>query len=265
MACISNAVSTHLTTHHPQLDQPDLITGNFEFLGRSVIGPADISITVLKTGRQFSTIRAQLLQGKTKSGQPAIAIEAHLTQGNLSKEAQNGLLSLPTRPIYVQGLPRRENSRISVDPWAERRPAAHKIEMWVQQDVDGNDVRPSLGPSVREQWARWRGSNGDGAGFDNVALSFLADTFRPVPEQYGLVGNWYPTVNARLDVKKKEPAGGWQWVFMSVEMKMVRNGRFDYEVLIFDEGEELIAVSHHTGLVVGAERNSKVKGTESKI
>lgn len=264
MACLANAVSQHFTTKLSSIDQPDMITSNYEFLGRSVVGPADILITVLKKGRQFSTVRAQLLQG-VKDGQPAIAVEALITQGNLKKEAQNGLLSLDTSWKLPPGSLRREDAKIANDPLAARRPAAHKIEMHIAANADKNHARPEVGPSIREQWITFRQAAGDGRGFNNTSLAYLADAIRPLPEQYGLKGNWYPTVNARVEVKKAEPEGGWKWLFVRAEMKMVRFGRFDYDIIICDEGGDIVALSHHTNLIVGAERNSKVKGSDSKI
>lgn len=58
-----------------------------------------------------------------------------------------------------------------------------------------------------------------------------------------------------LEIKKALPAEGMEWLFSRVGSKEIRNGRMDLEVTILDESGEIVALSTHVALIVGAERN----------
>ena len=145
--------------------------------------------------------------------------------------------------------------------WIPRRPAALKTELLLPKGSDSLGAHPTLGPSVREQWVRWKPDVG--SRFDVGSLAYLADAFRPLGEAYGMVGNWYPTMSYGMEVKRRFDGEGWEWLFLRIEMHEVRNGRFDLEVLIADEEGQLVAISRHTALIVGSERN--YKGRAEKI
>ena len=104
-------------------------------------------------------------------------------------------------------------------------------------------------------------------------MGFVADMFSQVVESFihgsdpyhvtdaftgekkPLARFWYPTVVLNLDVKKALPEEGVEWLFARSRSKMIKNGRFDIEVAIFDQWGELVALSHHVTLVLGTERN----------
>ena len=74
---------------------------------------------------------------------------------------------------------------------------------------------------------------------------------------------WYPTLVLNLDLKKALPEEGVDWLFVRVGTKQIKKGRFDLEAIICDEAGELIALSHHSCLILGADRN--IRRTPSKI
>lgn len=74
---------------------------------------------------------------------------------------------------------------------------------------------------------------------------------------------WYPTLVLNLDIKKPFPENGVKWLWVRVSAKQIKNGRFDLDVVIRDEGGEIVALSNHSCLVLGADRNTK--RSESKI
>ena len=81
---------------------------------------------------------------------------------------------------------------------------------------------------------------------------------------------WYPTLLLNLEIKKVLPPEGVEWLFVRVRAKQIKNGRMDLEVVILDEVGDIVALSQHVTLVVGAERNvaerRKIAGSgESKI
>ena len=61
---------------------------------------------------------------------------------------------------------------------------------------------------------------------------------------------WYPTLTLSLEIKKLLPAGGCRWLFMRAQVKEVRNGRMDAEIMILDQGMSLVALSHQICFVV---------------
>lgn len=67
--------------------------------------------------------------------------------------------------------------------------------------------------------------------------------------------NWYPTILLNMEVKKALPEEGVEWLFVRVRAKKIENGRLDLEVVVLDEGGDLVAVSNHVCLILGAERN----------
>jgi hypothetical protein len=100
---------------------------------------------------------------------------------------------------------------------------------------------------------------GVGKFFGVTSLPYLADDFHQLPEAYGLVGNWYPTLSYGMEVKKAPPAGKevWEWLFLRIWMHEVRSGRFDLQVLIADEDGEVVAICRHTALIVGGGEGSQ--------
>lgn len=127
-------------------------------------------------------------------------------------------------------------------------------------------------PTIQDYWTRLP----NGERFTQESLGFLADSgppllieaFRPsgpgepIPEggfPFETVF-WYPTLTMTLDFRRKLPEEGVEWVMMRVVGKEVRNGRYDAEVLIFDERGEFLASSNNVAMVVDIKRNYGGKG-----
>ena len=265
MSLVARTVQLYFQTQESRLNQPDLITFHIEFLSRTAPGPTSISITPLKLGRQFSTVRVQLLQQDKIYSEPRRCLEALVTQGNLAREAQSRGLSLPTRPLSDKfSVPKKEDCKEWIVPveWPRSRPAGCKVTIFLPPGNGSFGASPTYGPSVKEEWVRW--APGIGKVFDVTSLPYLADCFGPLLEGYGVTGNWYPTLSYGMEVKRGPPEGkeGWECLFLRVEMHEVRNGRFDLEVWILDEEGQVVAISRHTALVVGSERNYKGRTVE---
>lgn len=145
---------------------------------------------------------------------------------------------------------------------------------------------------MADEWIRLA----DGGRFTQTALGFVVDQFPQIVEMHpdasaaatasssgdqGADGDgrggrsreeeeamrrtkWYPTVLLNLEVKKALPEEGVEWLFVRVRAKRIQNGRMDLEVVVLDEEGDLVAVSDHVCLIVGAERNLKRSG-QSKV
>jgi acyl-CoA thioesterase len=264
MSVVSEVVRQYFQDRHPELNQPDLITFHVEFLSKADIGNVTISVQTLKLGRQFSTVRVNMIQRDESKGKTTLCLEALVTQGNLAVEAENGGIDLATKGLLDKSsiLKREQCEKWMTHPgWHTRRMAAFKVEVYLPKGSDSLCASPTEGPSVREQWVHW--STGMGTTFSLTSLAFLADCFRPLPESYGVTNSWFPTLSYGLEVKRAPPAGGWEWLYVRIDMGMCRNGRSDYAIVIADEQGEVVAVSRHTSLVLSADR--KPKGTVSKM
>lgn len=97
---------------------------------------------------------------------------------------------------------------------------------------------------------------------DEQPFAQVASTQQEGKKKDGWARFWYPTLLLNLEIKKALPAEGVEWLFTRVRAKQIRNGRMDLECVILDEGGDIVALSHHVTLVLGAERNMAERRTE---
>ena len=186
------------------------------------------------------------------------------------------------------------------DPFPSFRRAAQNIQMFLvkPEKKPAPDRKIGRSRAVIEQWVRFAPKtarfNGATGRWTNDAFGFLVDIFPQVVETYvnpfveeAALGQhtqselkqflqsdeprakyWYPTLALNLDVKKLLPEDGVEWLFVRVKAKAIRNGRFDLNIEVWDDGGELVASSAHASLVMDASRNmtrSNGKKKESKL
>lgn len=155
-------------------------------------------------------------------------------------------------------------------PFADFRKATDNVRSWFPRAG-----QPCAG--VIDEWLCLR----NGENWTNEALGSVVDTFPQVVETFVLeedpyslekersggkklgekesVGFWYPTVLLNLDVKKALPKEGVKWLFVRLQAKMIKNGRFDLEIVVLDAGGDLVALSHHVCFAVSAARNTAAR------
>jgi len=76
---------------------------------------------------------------------------------------------------------------------------------------------------------------------------------------------WYPTILLNLEIKKALPPEGAEWLFVRVRSKVIKNGRMDLDIVVIDESGDIVALSQHVALVLGAERNmNRTEGGEGR-
>ena len=168
-------------------------------------------------------------------------------------------------------------------PFANFRKATHQVRSWFPR-------KGQLKQSLVDEWLCLR----NGENWTNESIGSVVDTFPQIIESYlldedpysvdveqrfsakeqeqrmkGHPGFWYPTLLLNLDVKKALPEEGVKWLFARVQAKQIKNGRFDLEVVVLDEGGDVVALSHHVCLAVSATRNTasrrKVESSDSKL
>ncbi|KAJ0413197.1 thioesterase-like superfamily-domain-containing protein [Aspergillus carlsbadensis] len=146
---------------------------------------------------------------------------------------------------------------------------------------------------VVDQWSRFA-PGGAPARWSNEAVVYLADIFPAALDRLGalqtiethratgggdrtaagdgsklatgegLVQFWYPTVTMNIDLKRRLPREGVEWLHSRVVTRMLRGSRADLEVLIIDQAGGLVATSTQVALVVDPARNGKGRG-EGKL
>lgn len=263
---------THFKTTLAAQNQPHLITMHLEFLRRTSTGPALFTVQDSKIGRQTSTIHITLSQGDRTE------VVAYVTHSNMDKE--NGFsfdtkwaLEPPPPPANLKLLASNSDPNwgtIEGVPFPDFRKACYRIQ-WV---VPKNG-QPTTG--CADEWIRFTTLRPDGQRerFDDISLGYVSDmwpqlienhlnpaAYNPsappeATEDYKKGGSkfWFPTLLLNLDVKKALPADGVEWLFARVRAKQVKNGRYDIEVVILDEGGDIVALSHHVAFALSSERN----------
>lgn len=284
---LQQVVRTHFDTTLKKQDQPHTLALHLDFLRRTQTGPATFTVKDVKLGRQMSIVHVTLTQDDREE------IVGYITNTNLRKESG---VSFPTqwslhpKPLPVADFAAMEAGR---DPnWGERktwpfsefRKAASHIRSWF----------PRAGQHSNSCLDMWYTFSDPSVRFTTESLGFVIDTFPQTIEAFVLgfdpysvvveekysddeqrrmmkegARMWYPTLLLNLDVKKALPEDGVKWLGVRLEVKKIENGRYDLEVLAFDEGGDLVAISNHVCLVVDSERNlaarRKVDKGDSKL
>ncbi|KAL9090810.1 MAG: hypothetical protein Q9159_001751 [Coniocarpon cinnabarinum] len=65
----------------------------------------------------------------------------------------------------------------------------------------------------------------------------------------------YPTIMMNLEIKKKLPADGVEWMYCRATTKSARGGRLDVDVVLMDECGDVVATSNQIGLMVDINTN----------
>ncbi|KAI9869993.1 MAG: hypothetical protein M1830_004859 [Pleopsidium flavum] len=289
-----NVVRTHFSTTLSKQNQPHTITLHLEFLRRTSAGAALFIVQDTKLGRQASTVHVTLKQEDREE------VVGYITNSNIHTETG---LTLSTKwdlhPLpYVADLTKLKDNTDpnwalqTKMPFAAFRKASQNVTFYFPRQ--GQHLK-----SLADEWICF--SNGEK--FTNASLGYVSDMWPQVVEAYraekdpyhvdniqnkdddhpfsqsvtsqeggknkdGWARFWYPTLLLNLEIKKALPAGGVEWLFARVRAKQIRNGRMDLECVILDEGGDIVALSHHVTLILGAERNMaerRKEGGGSKI
>ena len=294
-SCILSAASKHFSTTLLAQNQPHTITLYLTFLRRTSIGPATINIEHSKLGRRTSTIHVSLFSGPPHS--PPCVV-GYLTQSNLYTESG---ISLPTHnKLLPPAIPLISNAalRTNTDPnWTLLHPKPFSSFRKAHQHTKVYLPKEEVAPALVDEWICFQK---EGERFTNESLGYVVDAFEQIVERYspeevekvmrkecpkeypsstaprnGAPGNkldrskwarfWYPTVLIHLEIKKALPPEGAEWLFVRTWSRVIKNGRTDLNIVVMDEGGDIVALSQHVALVLGAERNMmRTEGTAGK-
>lgn len=271
-------------THLLSRNQPHTISAHWSYVNRTEAGRALIRVSNTKIGRGTSVLHIILHQYGLLAEAPFISpdspaqVVAYITNGNLSSETG---VTLPTQWTLDHQPPEIDLAKVVTGddpnwektylPLMKKVPMLHHVEYYSRR---GGHVLPT----THDYWIRFA----VGDGFTPTSLGFVADvgppliieSFRPsepnAPIPLGGFafnkGFWYPTLTMTLDVRRELPEEGVNWLRLRVTAKEVRNGRYDAEVVMFDEAGDLVALSNHVSMAIDIERNyAERNSTKGKI
>lgn len=268
---------THMRTTHPGMHagSPDPITVHLSFLRRTEAGPATFTVQDTKLGSRTSTLHITLSQ-KNPDGSQRDEVAGYITVSNMSAEtgpSMNTRFALTPAPVKGSGpdgsvdlgaLTRTGRDgvweRFEV-PLSSMRHATKHIEFFAPK---ASAIEANRG--FVEQWVRFK-PYGKLGRWTDASLGFLVDmfpmmleTFDEQPWDKGAKKQetqkfWYPTVLLNVEYKKRLPEEGAEWLYSRVFTKVLRNGRMDLDIVVLDAAGEVVALSNHVALIMGAERN----------
>ena len=298
------AVKLHFETILASQNQPHTIALHLDFIRKTTIGPAVITIQNTKLGRRTSTVHIALTQAASERGDssatPSTCVVGYITQSNFAAEtgislSTNWALDPQPTPIdSIEALRRDDDPNWALQklrPYAgfrkvgqhvntylpEKQVAQATVDEWICFSKAGErftqesigfvaDLFPQIVESVYSAAEVQAGLDAELPAVNNAGDGFLASQ-KPLAHQRSQVASfWYPTVLLNLDVKKALPPEGVEFLFVRARAKQIRNGRVDLEVTILDNKGNLVALSTHVALVVSSARNLKKRtGDRSKI
>lgn len=296
VSCILSTASLHFSTTLSSQNQPHTITLYLTFLRRTSIGPATITVQHSKLGRRTSTVHVALFSGPPDS--PPCVV-GYLTQSNLHTESG---ISLPIpNTVSPSPFPLLSTAalRANTDPnWVLLHPKPFASFRKSSQHAKIYLPRRSVAQALVDEWMCFEK---EGERFTNESLGYVVDSFPQIVERYSpeeleramgheaapksspssttgpnsAPGNqldrskwarfWYPTILLNLEIKKALPPEGAEWLFVRVRSKVIKNGRMDLDIVVMDKGGDIVALSQHVALVLGAERNmNRTEGGEGR-
>ncbi|EEP82916.1 conserved hypothetical protein [Uncinocarpus reesii 1704] len=280
-----NVACTHMRLNHPTRHNgcADPMTMHLTFLRRTEAGPATFRVEDTKLGARTSTLHITLSQ-TDKNGGLREEVAAYITMSNFDTEEGPSMVtgfeltpkpepgSGGSAPVDLAKLARDGKdgawSQFAV-AFTSMRTASKQLEIYTPKSLE----RVKRG--FVEQWVRFK-PYGSLAPWTNPALGFLVDMFPMMLETFdskpwekkqeqkkedGTRRFWYPTVLLNVEFKKRLPKEGVQWLYSRVHTKTLHNGRMDLDIVVLDEAGDIVALSNHVALVVGAERNTSERGS----
>ncbi|KAE8412757.1 thioesterase-like superfamily-domain-containing protein [Aspergillus pseudocaelatus] len=260
-ALIVSGGGKYFGSKHPRSNQAHCVSLHIQFLRPLPCGPFKISFEDIRKGSRFSVIEAKLCPRETAVSSPYIL--SIITLGNLHRRTGPSI-SLQPKPI-----PNRLKDCV---PWKHDyfdpniNPPGARFKFLVPKGGPTPLWSPARGQNARDQWAKVAGENET---FNMEYLGLLADSVPALPMNYDPQGlkateTWaFPTVSLSLDIRE-DPTGK-EWVLVRSRMRSLRNGRFDMEMQMLDESNNLLANCRHSCIMLarrsGQERTVTTKAT----
>ncbi|CAG8040107.1 unnamed protein product [Penicillium olsonii] len=288
-AVIYNLALAHFAhAHSKQYKSPATpISIQLSFLRRTASGPATFEVEDVKIGARTSTIHIKLLQpSEKKPGTLETMVVGYITVSPADAEvgisAKTGWKPQPAPAsgsradgsvdLSALGSTGSDGSWVKLNPpFPEFRKAGAQLELF--GPGGGKSLQEQGGGLSIDQWARFRPGGDVNGRWTDAAVAYLIDMFPSALDGFDTMSaeaaakesggpvdklkakNWYPTVTLNVDMKKRLPVEGVEWLYSRVVTKVVKDGRTDLEVTVLDENGEIVALSTQVGLALSASRN----------
>ncbi|PSL08359.1 acyl-CoA thioesterase [Haloactinopolyspora alba] len=205
---------------------PHPVSTTAHFLTPPTSGPADVHVTVLRTGRTIETLRVSLLQEETPR------VELVVTVSTLTRSA----------PVeWVGPLPEAVAPVDDCVPAVVDLPDGTHVGLLEHVDIrlDPQTLGWFSGRPAGQLSMRGHVRLADGTQPDPVVLALAVDALPPTVFGLGRLG-WAPTVELSV-LTRGLPAPGWLTVHL--RGRLVRDGWFDEEAEVYDAEGALVAQS----------------------
>ncbi|KAL8665198.1 MAG: hypothetical protein Q9202_002420 [Teloschistes flavicans] len=254
LVCIAvKAVQMHFSSTLVSRNHPDTFSIDTFFLRPAEVGEATIVIKDTKPGSNVSTVHFAMLQDSLERvvgyASPLNPKPPSATLAKLADQSDSNWIgySVPWHP---------HSFLKAITPFQFFFP-----------------TKPCISSNISDAWIRFARAD---QRFTTEMLGSIADHWRRMVENYVPHSKWhqdiipqriaqanaegrptpayssvygYPTLSMHLEIKKKLPSQGSEWLFMRARSTTIKNGRFDAEVLIMDEHMDLVALSHQVAFV----------------
>lgn len=196
-------------------------------------GPVEVSVETVKTGRTFSTLRAQM----TAAQESVALLGSFAGPGALGEETSYVAAAPPEMPPPEQ-CPRA----LPADDAPLPPPLMAQFEERLHPDDAGPiEGRPS-GVAVMRGWLRLH----DDEPIDPFALFLAADAFPPAVFNARLPLAWTPTLEMTTQVRAMPTPG---WLRARFITRFVGGGLLEEDGEVWDEKGRLVALSRQLALV----------------
>ncbi|KAL4949644.1 thioesterase-like superfamily-domain-containing protein [Aspergillus filifer] len=198
------------------------------------------------------------LPSRPKPVQEGPACIAIATFANLDNET--GLTQTPTSSSNASAYkppkpPNRETECVPIDdPVVDATPVTRKLNWVAPRSPDGLWGH-RLGGHQREVWLSFR--NGETIS-ELGYLALLSDVplQPPATHSAGFYNSHALSTLCQSVEFKKRPGANTQWVLVRSNSQRVVNGRYDLDVQILDEEEDILALSHHVVFILDLDRGT---------
>lgn len=292
MAVLHRLAVTHFAHTHPRhyAGEPATpISMQVSFLRRTGTGPAMLEVQDVKLGARTSTLHVALLQdGDKPAGGREVKMAGYITVTPASRETGISARNLSPPAMRVPGAAvdlelLKRTGKDEKNGWALyesgfggfRKATRHVQVFTLQAATLLGQARDSDG--AVQQWCRFVPGGDEKEGrWTNDAVAFLVDMFPSALSGFDRVAStaatgdsqtlqgkfWYPTVALNVDMRKRLPDEGVEWLFCRVSSTAIIDGRSDLQVVVLDATGDVVALASQVGLALSASRNI---GTRQKL
>ena len=215
------------------LPLPDPLTITGHFLRPPAMGPATVTVEVLRAGRSHASAMARLSQSDGE------CVRFLATFGDLSGiEGPAPVTAEPPRLPPPEACVRAAEHL----PGGARVPLNARFEARYDPATIGWTTGQASGTPVSRAWMRFA----DGREPDTKALVQVVDALAPAVFSLGGHAGWVPTLELTCHVRRR-PAAGWLRVVTST--RFVVGGYLEEDAEVWDDDDHLVAQSRQLALL----------------